>query len=601
MSKKNLMNQYNGSLENLLSPKERYIFLVGAGISIDPPAKLLPAPKFIKYLLGLCAPEEEIVKLRTLDTLRYEMIAEIIQRYIDSQLDFMDYFELKKNPNLNHLFLANAIKNGHSLYTTNFDYLIEYALMQLLPKEKKTQIIPVITEKDFIEHQIPSKTYSDGKFPVYKLHGAKRNVITNIKTTDSLITTMSSFGKGDKILCLKPFKRDSIMEASKDQTLIVLGYSGSDDFDIAPMLRRLFDIKCLIWIDHRQEEDDQMYEFDPKAAFVIPKGLSRTERLLAEISSNTETQVILIKTHTRKFIENKLWNLLLPEIKLPKAKDFEATKEADPPPFESWVMEKFSKVPETLKWKCTADIYLELGLIEEFLLCAKKGLNIAQNAKSQKMESEFLNLLGVYHFNQKDFDLALEYFEKALEVTEQSGFFVFKPIRINNIGLVHFEKGNFEKALELFQKAFELGRERGDFGGMAARLNNMGLVYLKQEEYDKALDKFKEALKLDMKVGNLPGRTMRLSNLGELSNLQGNHAEALNYYRDAYSIVQKLSDRLGMGKVLIEMGKTYSKVNDFGKAINNLKKAITFLKEAGDKINLFEAEEALKEVKQNLK
>ena len=66
MSEKKLIKPYEVSVENLISSKNRYIFMVGAGISIDPPANLLPAPQFIQYLLELCAPKEEIQNLLSL-------------------------------------------------------------------------------------------------------------------------------------------------------------------------------------------------------------------------------------------------------------------------------------------------------------------------------------------------------------------------------------------------------------------------------------------------------------------------------------------------------------------------------------------------------
>ena len=55
-----------------------------------------------------------------------------------------------------------------------------------------------------------------------------------------------------------------------------------------------------------------------------------------------------------------------------------------------------------------------------------------------------------------------------------------------------------------------------------------------------------------------------------------------------------------MGKILTELGRTYLKIKDFDKAITNLKMAINYLKEIGDTINLEEAENVLKEVKQHL-
>ena len=601
MSENQLINQCDKTLEDLVPSNNRYIFIVGAGISIDPPSSLLPAPQFVRHLLKLCAPEEEIENLLSLETLRYEIIVEILQRYIDYNLEFLDYFELGNQPNLIHLFLAHAIANGHSVYTTNFDYLIEHALMKILPNKKKSDIIPVITKNDYLQYPNSNKAYSDGKYPVYKLHGAKRNIITNIKTTDSLITTISAFGKGDTLLSLDPYKKKSLSEISKNQTLIILGYSGSDDFDIAPVLRTLFDIKTLIWIDHLQEDSTEIYEFDPKKAFIIPKGLSRVEKLLAEISSNTEAEVILVKAHTRKFIESKLWQLILSDVKLSEEMISELSKEPKMPSFEKWIAEKFANVSPLIKWKCAADIYAELGFKGDFLRCAETGLKEAENAKSVRMIPEFLNLLGVYHFNQVDNDKALPFFERALKMNTETGRTMLQATQLNNIGLISLRKKEFNEAMNLFEKAFDIAKKRGDYRGMSSRLNNMGLTFLEQKEYEKALEKLQEALKYDKKTGNLSGRVIRLKNIGEVYKAKEKYPEALENYRNAYSIVQKLSDRIGMGRILIEIGKTYSYLNDFGKAITNLQKAIKFLKEAGDKINLLEAEEALIETKKNLR
>ena len=297
MSEKQLIKRYENDLEILIPSEENLVFLVGAGISIDFPTNLLPATQFISNLLYLCAPEEEIENLIELKSLRYEMIAEIIQRYIDYNLEFMNYFDLITQPNLNHFFFANIIKNGHAIYTTNFDYLIEFALKEIVDKDKILNIIPVITKTDFTTYKNPFGTFQNGKYPLYKLHGAKRNIITNIKTTESLVTTMSAFGKGNKFLSLESYKKASFIETCNDNILIVMGYSGRDDFDIAPMLRQLHNIKRIIWIEHQSNDNIEMFEFNPKHAFIIPKNLSQTERLLAEISSNTEAEVYIIKTN----------------------------------------------------------------------------------------------------------------------------------------------------------------------------------------------------------------------------------------------------------------------------------------------------------------
>lgn len=600
MNEKNLITEYKDPINTLISPDERYVFLVGAGISIDPPTNLLPATQFINYLLELCAPEEEMHNLLSIESLRYEMIVEIIQRYIDYELEFMNYFELIDQPNINHLFIAQSIIEGHSVYTTNFDYLIEYALMYLLPEEKNKHITPVITKEDYIEFRNPIESHEKGHFPVYKLHGAKKNVIQKIKTTDSLITTMSAFGKGEKFLSLESYKKESVVEISRDGTLIVMGYSGRDDFDIAPMLRQLHEVKRIIWVEHETNEQIEIYEFNPKRAFVIPKGLPQTERLLAEISSNTDAEVFMVKTHTGNLIKSTLWPLLFANKKIPDLPSRESAEKDSEQSFKTYLDNKFTSIPTILKWKSTADIYLELGFIDDFLRCAKTGLERAREEDSKRMESEFLNLLGIYHYNQKEFDKSLQYYEAALKIDEESKNDPLKAVRLNNIGLVMLEKGELNKALDYFEQALEIAKMRGDYRGMASRTNNIGVVLFKQNNFEGALDKYNEALELDKRIGNLAGRSIRLKNIGDIYKTQNNYSEALTNYKNSYQIIQKLEDRVQLGKILIEIGKTYLELKDYGKAITNLKTAIVYLKEIGDTVNLEEAENTLKQVKAQL-
>ena len=93
-------------IEKLFPEDESYTFLVGAGISMNSPTNLPSAISFVEQLVNLCAPEEEIDTILKLDNLRFEMIVEQVQEYFDSDLKFMDYFDVVSLPNSIHLFLV---------------------------------------------------------------------------------------------------------------------------------------------------------------------------------------------------------------------------------------------------------------------------------------------------------------------------------------------------------------------------------------------------------------------------------------------------------------------------------------------------------------
>jgi tetratricopeptide (TPR) repeat protein len=379
-----------------------------------------------------------------------------------------------------------------------------------------------------------------------------------------------------------------------------MGYSGSDDFDIAPMLRQLFDLKRLVWIEHSDTDSTEIIEFDPKKSFSIPEDLSRSEQLLAQISSNTEAQVIMVKTNTHKFIQEIIWNKIFPEELLVETKAYLQAAIQSIIPLDEWLSQKFTRIPIELKWKTTADLYYELGYHTDFLRTAQKGLEIANEANSPKFQSEFLNLLGIYYFSQKKYDLALQYYQDSLKKAENIGFGYLKGSRINNIGLVYFEMQDYTQALKYFEDALQLGLQRGDNIGVAARLGNIGQIYLAQREYEKAKENFEKAYKIDEKIGNLIGRSIRLKNFGDLFKAKKDTVNALEYYQKAYRILQKLGDLRRTGQILIHISNVQIDIGEFSKALMNIQTAVKYFKGAEDPILLQEAQAILAEIKANL-
>ena len=237
----------------LFSETIMYTFLVGAGISMDPPSCVPSAKMFVRDLFKYYAPEEEIEKLLSLESLRYELLVEKVQNLFDKELKFLDYLDRVKEPNAIHIFLASMIMRYNYVITTNFDYLIEMALKKKLDAfpvfhnyHKKVMII--ITKEDY-------KKKVSFQFPLIKIHGSKRDAITGRLTKESLVTTISALGRErekGKTFAIELYKKRLIDEVMNSRDLVIMGYSGSDDFDISPMLKELSTMKRIIWIEHDQ-------------------------------------------------------------------------------------------------------------------------------------------------------------------------------------------------------------------------------------------------------------------------------------------------------------------------------------------------------------
>jgi len=75
------------------------------------------------------------------------------------------------------------------------------------------------------------------------------------------------------------------------------------------------------------------------------------------------------------------------------------------------------------------------------------------------------------------------------------------------LGIVHFLQRNYDKALELYEKSLDIiVKIRGsDHMDVAAVYNNMSCVYYKQDKYEEALAMYRKSLGIFLKVCLLGG------------------------------------------------------------------------------------------------
>ncbi|MCJ7651621.1 MAG: SIR2 family protein, partial [Candidatus Lokiarchaeota archaeon] len=152
-------------------------FLVGAGCSVLTPSNLPNSRDFIKSIIESTIIESEVDKILSLEKLTLEQLLMIIYSIIGENSELLDFFSNCDKPNIEHFFLAKMMIDGSFIITTNFDHLIEIALLTLEVPRKK--IVPVITQRDYEKYMNPEKLFESGRMAVYKLHGSSNNLITD--------------------------------------------------------------------------------------------------------------------------------------------------------------------------------------------------------------------------------------------------------------------------------------------------------------------------------------------------------------------------------------------------------------------------------------
>ncbi|CAH1208641.1 TPR_REGION domain-containing protein [Candidatus Nitrotoga sp. BS] len=128
---------------------------------------------------------------------------------------------------------------------------------------------------------------------------------------------------------------------------------------------------------------------------------------------------------------------------------------------------------------------------------------------------EALYQMGLKSFNSKNFEQAINYFNKAIRANSQ------QPHYWLALGFVSQAQGRFDEAAEYFCKALELNPS------FAQAYYQLGTLYQIKGRLDEAVANFRLALKL------LPDFSQAWNNLGSALNLQGKIDEATVAFLEA--------------------------------------------------------------------
>ena len=588
----------NLNVNELISEEEKLTFLVGAGASVESPSQLPAASETIQALIKFSCSKSEIDKILKIQDLPFEILASIILESLDG-VKFLDFYQENDKPNLEHFVLAEMIKKGHFIITTNFDFLLEHALLQSdIPKKK---IVPVITEKDYERFSDPEKLFKSGKFPVYKIHGSPKNIITGEDTRKSFINTLKLIGLNqtrNNIIQLEPYKAQFLEKTSAERTLIIMGYSGKNDYDLISTLKIMGDLKNLIWINHvsKSKAKEDIFEFGkPKDSEL--SDMDDLNRQLSEIKRlNESVNVFRLNVNTPKFLEKLLKN----KEELSKEKfDFDLIE---------WLQANLKEPNELTKLYISNKIYFETKNYNDSLRCLERIIQLSEDSGDSKWKAISLMEIGIINYMQlnykdavewlrkallvqlkiktfpqvvsifkylglsyealKDYTEAIRNFEFALKDTDKTKNFEEKSKILKHLGIINHNQENYEEALKYFESAIKLNERSENLAEMATNYKLKGKIYYSKKNYEEALNQFKRALELNEILENLKDKAEVLNFIGKISHEMGDSLTGLEKCNEALRIYNLLQNLEGKLEALISVGSIYRDQWNYPKAFD---------------------------------
>ena len=238
--------------------------------------------------------------------------------------------------------------------------------------------------------------------------------------------------------------------------------------------------------------------------------------------------------------------------------------------------EKLEGVEKAIDWLLEKlDIYSECGMLFIF---KDMLLGLLEKDLDYK-KAEILNILGVSYRDIGDYNKAIEYHEKALEI-RINALGENQPELYNNLGISYDGLGDYGKAIEYHEKALEirintLGENHPD---VASYYNNLGTVYNSLGDYNKAIEYHEKALEIRINTlgENHPDVADSYYNLGAAYNGLGDYNKAISFFEKALEIEINTLDENhpDIADSYYKLGAACNGLGDYNKAIEYHEKAL---------------------------
>lgn len=173
----------------------------------------------------------------------------------------------------------------------------------------------------------------------------------------------------------------------------------------------------------------------------------------------------------------------------------------------------------------------------------------------KRQEALALNNTGYYYFNYSDqLDVALEYYQKALNIQKELGNYPEMITCYSNMANVYQNKGDLIKAFELYNAALAMDSVVTEKKSFLAPLNNIAHMHLYVGDTAKALMTLKKCLSISMHNPDKNFLAHLLHNIGVLSTKQGDRTAQSSIYK-ALLMRQEIGDKKGIIQSLLSLAE----------------------------------------------
>jgi predicted ATPase/Flp pilus assembly protein TadD len=248
--------------------------------------------------------------------------------------------------------------------------------------------------------------------------------------------------------------------------------------------------------------------------------------------------------------------------------------------FAQEAADALSEAAGDLEWGAAL---IPLGDYDSARVHLYRAIDRAREANLSYVESESLRLLGIAAYDQGQWPVAQDCFERSLIIWRKIGDRKGEAAGLHNLGSVQYRLGNFASAREHYEHALEIRQKIGDRLGQAKTLTNLGVLASDLGDVPAAITYQEKALKIYQEIEDRRYESASLNNLGACYYYLGDYAKARIYFEQTLAIRRQIDDRRGEGEALLNVGAVCQTVGDYPAAEGYTREALTISQEVGDR------------------
>ncbi|GAA4269364.1 tetratricopeptide repeat-containing sensor histidine kinase [Hyunsoonleella aestuarii] len=230
----------------------------------------------------------------------------------------------------------------------------------------------------------------------------------------------------------------------------------------------------------------------------------------------------------------------------------------------------FNKPSDSIKIKAFSDLcwYYRNVSTDSALNYGDKALQLSKNTMNLSGEAQAYNDIGIIHYGLADYDSAIKSYQKALDIRFKLKDSLGVAALYNKIGLVHQNTFKMDSALFYATKALRVYEDKNRPRYVALIKNNIANIYKGLKQYDKALHLHLDMARVNENNKDFLALTKSYNNIANAYLFLNDTVKSVDFYQKSIDLAETYNYKRELAALYNNYGNVLLGQKQYDKAVD---------------------------------